>query len=221
MSPHLAPREAEVDMKFPLLLRMSLLLGVFVPTTAFGVNPEPDLAITVLVFNFKQVQGTILAKAEGESGRILAHAGVHVTWRDCPTGNEPCLKGQGRVFFLAIKAGPVQNEFLDTVSGYALLQDHLAVVHYDYLPRIPRGKRGINETAMVLGCVITHELGHLLLGEREHSIAGIMQAYWGVAQIQSALESHLSFLPEEAVLMHADTPLGDADSTSALGLTAH
>jgi hypothetical protein len=200
---------------------MVLLLSVLVPTPSFGVDAKPDLAITVLVFNFRQVQGTTLAKAEDESGRILARASVHVTWRDCPTGNEPCQKGQGRVFFLAIKAGPVQNEFLDTVSGYALLPHRLAVVHYDYLPRIPRGKRGINETAMVLGCVITHELGHLLLGEREHSIAGIMQAHWGIAQTQSALESQLSFLPEEEVLMHADPRLGDANSTSTLVLTAH
>ena len=138
------------------------------------MDTKSDLAITVLVFNFRRVQGTTLAKAEDESGRIFARAGVHVTWRDCPTGNEPCQKGQGRVFFLAIKAGPVQNEYLGTVSGYALLPHHLAVVHYDYLPRMPRGNGGINETAMVLGCVITHELGHLLLGEREHSIAGIL-----------------------------------------------
>lgn len=207
--------------KLSQLLRMSFLLGLFVPPTAFGVDPKPDLAITVLVFNFRHVQSTTLAKAEDESGRILAGAGVHVTWRDCPTGNEPCQKGQGRVFFLAIKAGPVQNEFLDTVSGYALLPDHLAVVHYDYLPRIPGNKRGSNETAMILGCVITHELGHLLLGEREHSIAGIMQAHWGVAQIQSALESQLSFLPEEAVLMRADSPPGGANSTSTLVLTTY
>lgn len=207
--------------KLSQLLRVLLLLGVFVPPIAFSGDPKLDLAITVLVFNFRQVQGTTLAKAEDESGRILERAGVHVTWRDCPTGNEPCPKGQGRIFFLAIKAGPVQNEFLDTVSGYALLPHHLAVVHYDYLPRMPRGNGGINETAMVLGCVITHELGHLLLGEREHSIGGIMQAHWGVAQIQSALESHLSFLPEEAVLMRADPPQRDANSTSTLVLTTH
>jgi len=205
--------------KLSQLLRMSLLLGVFVPPTVFGVDPKEDLAITVLVFNFRQVQRTTLARAEEESGRILARAGVHVTWRDCPTGNDACQKGQGRVFFLAIKAGPVQNEFLDTVSGYALLPHQLAVVHYDYLPRVPPDKRGINETAMVLGCVITHELGHLLLGDREHSIAGIMQEHWGVAQIQSALQSHLGFLPEEAVLMRADSPLGGANSMSTLVLT--
>lgn len=202
-------------------LRMVLLVGVVVPASLLGAEAEPNLAITVLVFNFRRVPTATLAKAEEESARILARVGVDVTWRGCPTGNEPCQKGQGRVFFLAIKAGPVQNEYLDTVSGYAVLPHLLAVVHYDYLPRMPGNKRGSNETAMVLGCVITHELGHLLLGEREHSIAGIMQAHWGVAQIQSALESQLSFLPEEAVLMRADSPRGGANSTSTLVLTTH
>jgi hypothetical protein len=157
-------------------------------------------------------------KGENEAGRILEHAGVRVTWRDCPSGNEPCRKGPGRVFILAMIVGPVQNRFVDMVSGYAVPPDHLAVVYYDYLPRIPGG--GDNDTALVLGCVIAHELGHLLLGTHEHSIAGIMQAHWGVKQIQLALMSRLYFLPQEARSMHADTVAPGGNNTPPSALTS-
>jgi hypothetical protein len=190
------------------LVGLTVLIRLAHPTAAFASETDDGPAITVLVFNFREVPGETLLKAEREAGRILDHAGVHVTWRDCPTGNEPCRKGPGRVFFLAMMAGPMQNKFLDTVSGfsgYAVLPDLLAVVYYDYLPRITGGRSNLSDTAVILGCVIAHELGHLLLGStHRHSIAGIMQERWGVELTRLALMSQLSFLPEEAKLIHAD-----------------
>ena len=204
-----------------LLVGTAALMGPAFPATAFASETSNGPAITVLVFNFRQAPAETLVKAEKEAGRILEQAGVAVTWRDCPTGNEPCRKGPGRVFFLAMMAGPVQNKFLDTNSGYALLPAHLATVYYDYLPRIPGGESNKNNIALVLGCVIAHELGHLLLGAHEHSIAGIMQAHWGIEQTQLALMSQLSFLPEEARLMHADTVAPEAKNNSSSALTSH
>ena len=160
-------------------------------------------------------------KAEKEAGRILEHAGVPVTWRDCPTGNEPCRKGPGRVFFLAMMAGPVQNKFLDTIAGHALLPEHLAVVYYDYLPPLTDPESGKADTALVLGCVIAHELGHLLLGAHPHSITGIMQAHWGIEQTRLALMLRLFFLPEEARIMHANIAVPEAKDNSASPLTSH
>lgn len=204
-----------------LLLGTAALMGPALPTTGFASETNNGPAITVLVFNFRQAPAETLVKAEKEAGRILEQGGVPVTWRDCPTGNEPCRKGPGRVFFLAMMAGPVQNKFLDTISGYALLPAHLATVYYDYLPRIPRGESNKNDTALILGCVIAHELGHLLLGTHGHSIRGIMQAHWGIEQTQLALMSQLSLLPEEARLMHADTVAPEAKNNSSSALTSH
>ncbi|MGH9544595.1 MAG: hypothetical protein ACRD23_05205 [Terriglobales bacterium] len=203
-----------------LLVGTAALMGPALPATGFASETTSGAAITVLVFNFRQAPAETLVKAEKEAGRILEQGGVPVTWRDCPTGNEPCRKGPGRVFFLAMMAGPVQNKFLDTISGYALLPAHLATVYYDYLPRMPGGKGNQNDTALVLGCVIAHELGHLLLGAHGHSFGGIMQAHWGIEQTQRALMSQLSFLPEESRLMQADTAAPKAKNNSSSALTS-
>jgi hypothetical protein len=203
------------------LVGLAVLIRLAHPTAAFASETDYGPAITVLVFNYREIPVETLVEAEREAGRILDQAGVHVTWRDCPTGNETCRKGPGRVFFLAMMAGPTQNKFLDTVSGYAVLPDRLAVVYYDYLPRITGGRSNLSDTAAILGCVIAHELGHLLLGTHRHSIAGIMQAHWGVEQTQRALTSRLSFLPEEARLMHAGTVAPEAKDNSTSALTSH
>ena len=172
-------------------------------------------AFTVLVFNFRPVSRDILSNAEKEADRIFGHAGIQVVWRECPTGNEPCRIGSGPVFFLAIKAGPVQNKFLDVVSGEAKTADHLAMVYYDALPRIDRGKTGTHEASTLLACVIAHELGHLLLGAYGHSIHGVMRDSWDIEQTRLALMSALDFMPEEGKLMRSALVAGTQPGEAA------
>jgi hypothetical protein len=171
---------------------------IHAPKPTANVDPS---SFTVLVFNFRQLSTDILSNAEKEAGQIFGHAGIKIVWQECPTGNEPCRKRPGPVFFLAIKAGPVQNKFLDVVSGEAKVADHLAVVYYDALPRGPRRKATAHEASTFLACVIAHELGHLLLGAYGHSILGIMRDRWDIEQTRRALMSDLDFLPEEGKLM--------------------
>jgi hypothetical protein len=169
-------------------------------------TPKPtakadDSAFTVLVFNFRHVSTDILSNAEKEADQIFGRAGIKIVWQECPIGNEPCRKRSGPVFFLAIKEGPVQNKFLDVVSGEAMVADHLAVVYYDALPRVARRKTTPYEASTVLACFIAHELGHLLLGAHGHSLHGVMRDRWDIEQTRLALMSELDFMPEEGKLM--------------------
>jgi len=196
---------------------MAVLIGLVVLPSALATEKGSASSMTVLVFNFRQVAHEVLANAENEAGSIFERSGVHVTWRDCPTGSDPCRKGSGCVLFLAIVAGPVQNTKLDTISGTADPSVHLASVHYDYLPHQPGGHQNSSDMATVLGGVIAHELGHLLLGAHGHSVTGIMRGTWDFEQTQRALMSQLSFLPEEteilqSVLREGTQPLSGAAS---------
>ncbi len=183
------------------LTSVMVLVTLALASHSFAVEANPGSSFTVLVFNFRQIPIDVLAKAENAADGIFEHAGVHITWRDCPTGSQSCHKGPGTVFFLAIMAGPAQNRFLDTVSGQAVVADHLATVYYDYLPRTPGGRVSTSDTSTLLGCVIAHELGHLLLGAHGHSLGGIMKASWDFGQTRRALMSGLFFLPEQGKLM--------------------
>ena len=53
----------------------------------------------------------------------------------------------------------------------------------------------------LLGCVIAHEVGHLLLGTDSHSHEGIMQGHWEDPQLREAGKGNLQFTPSQAGLM--------------------
>jgi hypothetical protein len=46
---------------------------------------------------------------------------------------------------------------------------------------------------VILGSVLAHELGHLLLGLNSHSATGIMRAAWGPEELHSAAMGRMGF----------------------------
>jgi hypothetical protein len=71
------------------------------------------------------------------------------------------------------------------------------------------GKRAIDDRTphmsqgITLGDLIAHELGHLLLGTSEHSVAGIMRARWQARELQGILRPAMFFFPEQAKAIRA------------------
>lgn len=57
--------------------------------------------------------------------------------------------------------------------------------------------------AEVLGSVMAHELGHLLLGSNSHAAMGIMRARWHAEELHRAARGNLLFTPEQSDQMRA------------------
>jgi hypothetical protein len=70
----------------------------------------------------------------------------------------------------------------------------------DLVLSVNGGKR---EAPVILGDVIAHELGHLLLGTNSHSPAGIMCAEWDKEYLRLAVMGFQKFSPEQSALMRA------------------
>ena len=51
--------------------------------------------------------------------------------------------------------------------------------------------------ASLLGSVMAHEVGHLLLGTRSHSSYGLMSANWEAAELQKIAEGAFFFVKSE------------------------
>lgn len=190
---------------FPALILM-VACGCFAGRAAGAELPEFKPALTIQVYNYRHVPTRLLVLAEREAGEVLEKAGLQVTWQDCPAPTsaisiESCGNDDrsDRVT-LVVVAGPKQNLMLDTISGVAL-PPSLVGVFYDYLPHLPKFNDSPENNAVVMGCVMAHEIGHLLLGSRGHSISGIMQGAWGVEQLSRALMGQLVFLKEESEMM--------------------
>jgi hypothetical protein len=55
--------------------------------------------------------------------------------------------------------------------------------------------------SQLLGHVMAHEMGHLLLPYGAHSIAGLMRPAWDRSQVRAAAEGLLTFTPDQAALI--------------------
>jgi hypothetical protein len=162
----------------------------------------PGRAIILIIFDYAGVPGMILEPAMQESKRILASAGVELVWVRCPTTPERLTLEQScqdlpRSSTLLLHILPHAETRLQTKPGefgFAVPGEPggvggYATIFYDCFEQLGTA---IGESA-AMGHVIAHELGHLLLGEGQHSAAGIMKANWPHKQIELAAQGALAF----------------------------
>jgi hypothetical protein len=196
------------------IMALAGLVGVIsfaFPATPFASGVDSSPTIRVRVNNYTQASPAILAGAEREAGRILGKAGLQTVWLDCPAGNsrvdslDPCRQPlEATDIALRVLSESSQNKFQDTAFGFAVVPV-LASVYYDYVAHLARSDNAEFEIPIILGCVIAHEIGHLLLGSNSHSASGIMQGHWERGQIRHAVTGTLLFTPEQAKLIQAET----------------
>lgn len=192
------------------------------PEIVFARVADPSPAIRVRVDNYAQASAAILARAEREAGRILGEAGLRTVWLDCPVRQltdvpqDPCQEPlEATDIVLRVLSEPTQNRLQSTVFGFAVAPV-LASVYYEYASRRAKSGAAEFEVPFILGCVIAHEVGHLLLGSNSHSGSGVMQPQLGRKQIQQAMMGTLHFTPEQAKLIQAEAQLRMRLQTASL-----
>jgi hypothetical protein len=165
---------------------------------------ERSSMITVLVNDSVHIDRQVLGEAEKEAARIFHAGGVEISWVNCIGGSDV---GRCRV-------QPGVNEFVvhivmsgktssDSVFGVAFVAEDGSGKYCDvFFRRIKQQSEESNlGVERLLGYVISHELGHLLLGSRSHSPWGIMMPTWRNAELQEAKMGMLLFHQEQAQLM--------------------
>ncbi|MGA7415865.1 MAG: hypothetical protein WBW33_35665 [Bryobacteraceae bacterium] len=174
-----------------------------------GVDRQP---VAVHVYDLAGVSAKDLHEATEEAGRILATAGMEAVWQfgaaDAPEAHEvdshaaaPGARNQPRDTrdYLVLRMvrdfperalpGALGISFPDARSGVH------ATIFYDRFERV--SKTGDVALATMLGHAMAHELGHVLLGNTEHSAAGIMKARWGRADYRQAGMGLMTFSAQE------------------------
>src|SRR5262245_24857375 len=144
--------------------------GSVLSETVCARPKAPDVTITVRVYNYTQALPAVLSRAERAAGQVFAKAGLKVVWSDCwpepPTNapQEPCeektLEATG--IRLRILPTPAGDRLQDTVFGFSI-HPALASVYYESAVQFAKNDEGGFEAPPILGCVIAHEIGHLLL----------------------------------------------------------
>lgn len=132
------------------------------------------------VDNYARVPPAVLARAEAEAARVYAAAGVRTTW--VHGDDEANARDAGGLHLQVLllcrekTAHKVASDHLDVrVLGRAARETARA---YVLTPRVIEAALGSGRLfELVLGRVMAHEIGHLLLPRGSHSAQGIMQEH--------------------------------------------
>lgn len=187
-----------------------VVLGFNCADGFFTRAAEPSATIRVRIVNYTEVTPDTIARAEREAGRIFHDAGLNVVWLDCPLRQtpvnpaDPCQQPLGPAnVFVRLLSDQTRKGIQDSVFGFAVLPA-LASVYYGTAVNLARSYGAEIDIPTILGCVMVHEIGHLLLGSNSHSETGIMQGQWGRKQVRELIKGDLLFTRQQSKLIRAE-----------------
>jgi hypothetical protein len=159
--------------------------------------------IIVRVHNYSQIDAHVLLESEQVASNILGKAGVDSVWLTCSSGegshsDSDCAKPSSASDLnlnLPKPDGARLYQRADSVYGFTLGKN--VWVFFDRV-KTSASEHQLN-TAHIMGNVIAHEFGHLLLGDNAHSSWGLMRARWSPEQLRAADRGELSFSNVERV----------------------
>ena len=179
------------------------------PAVTLAASANATTQVTVLVYNIAPIAEAELSTAEAEGGSLLRMAGIRVHWAGCPAGlmdwvhgSEPCKNTDDPFTFkIQILSSQNGNRSPDAMGlahpfeGDGKLADinHATVAHIATLYDAP--------LSTLLGAVMAHELGHLLLRSDHHS-GGIMKGNWSRDEIELIRTRLLLFTAGDKKHMH-------------------
>lgn len=195
---------------------LAALAGLHDRATYAQHKQETAIRLAVSVFNDAEVPLSVLQVAQARAETVLDGAGIALTWLDCGTpGNWVQNIGCRDIAFPShFSVRLARNGRLRTgdVFGESYL-DEKGVGDYAsvYVEPLAASKAlDVVDEGNLLGYVVAHELGHLLLGLGSHSTDGLMRGKWDFAALQQAARGTLIFSPSEAERMRARFLLASA-----------
>ncbi len=164
--------------------------------------------ITVAIYDDVHLPPQILAAAQDEAMRVYQKAGVVISWAVCKSSNLNAIadlrcQDPPSATHLNLRIIPHASKSGDGIFGVAFLSAEgtgaYGDVSYNSVEKLDRDWHvGL---ARVLGHVMAHELGHLLLGSNAHSREGIMCPSWHAGELRLASMGTLLFSEEQAQFM--------------------
>jgi hypothetical protein len=192
----------------------------------------PGADLTISVHDYANVSDASLASAIAQASQAFRRAGLATVWLTCGPrvqAVEPraCASVDETHLMLKILPRAVNAQVKDRldVLGTALLDDKgggfFACVYYDHVRRLAEHRALGSE---VLGAVLAHEIGHLLLGSNRHSVSGLMSAHWQANELRAISEGAMDFGTAESKSMqkrlHALQSARHSESDELTGNTA-
>lgn len=165
-----------------------------------GAQADDRVAVTVRVENAADIPGPIVAGAKTEARRIYRSAGIDIVWLN--HDDRGCCNGGRSVIRVILPTPDNADQFLRlehvdrNALGVANAGTGMIHIIWERL-HVLAAHQGRDEAGL-LGVVLAHEIGHVLLPGAGHSPAGIMQA-----SIELLTLAPLRFTAEQGAFMRS------------------
>lgn len=188
-----------------------------------------SLAITLRIYNYAALSEDSLAGTEAAASSIFKRAGIETIWLACPRDQSEidryleCSRSMRPTDFVVRLASRTMVERLDLPSdafGFGLpCAEGRSGCYADVFPYRVEALAAEDQVdeLKLMGDVLAHEVGHLLLGPNSHGVAGIMQARWSADQIEAARRSRLTFTDRECRQMRENVRRRASEEISGAG----
>lgn len=186
-----------------------LFLGITVLNSAIYLRAEASRigGVMIRVYSEVQLAPKTLAQAEQEAVRIFHQAAIETIWVECQisiAATDPLCHIAPDAKHLVMRIVPKASSAADSIFGMAFLSETdgrgvYSDVFFDSVERLHQ-ECGAS-VSRVLGHVMAHEVGHLLLGTKAHASIGIMRPRWYGEQLGAISKGALFFTSEQATLM--------------------
>jgi hypothetical protein len=146
-------------------------------TDSLANQSTPELKIRV--YGFPGLSAWVVREADAEATRMLRSASVELKWVDCasPVLSASCTSPElptdlsVRILATALRQASANALGFATSSG----DYSSAFIFYD---RVVAQRTHTRLLPTILGRVMAHEICHLLLPYRDHSVLGLMRGEW-------------------------------------------
>ena len=183
---------------------MFLTVVASAESTSTIIEPKPQ--VTISVYDYAHIPTGLLSAAEEDAQRVFRKAGVETVWTTClpkpeKAKSDSCDAVDANHLVLKVLPHAIAANVRDRgdVLGSAILDDKglgfYAHVFYDRVQRVAE-ERKLGHA--LLGDVLAHEIGHLLLGSNSHSVSGIMSAHWNGEELRRISEGSMFFAANQA-----------------------
>jgi len=164
---------------------------------ATGTSSAKSLPLPVTVFDYANVPAQWLSWAEESMSRIYREIGVEITWQDARSEART-----GLIVLILPESRSIKESIPQSVIGYssgtADERRRVAYVLYGRMDQFRLEQVPAIQRANLLGHLMAHEVGHLLLPVQSHSPSGIMRARWSRADLELAQQGRLRFTADQA-----------------------
>ena len=176
---------------------LTVLIGVLAGPTA-EADPCETLSLRVLAVNQAGVLDVTLREAELRATRIFSVFGIALLWTNTKPA-ESYYEAAAQMRIVIVPDSRVERD--RRRLGTAHTDNMAAYAFYSRVADLAE-HNGV-DVAALLGHVIAHEMGHLLLPANSHSSRGVMRAEWDRTQFDDMTKGLLTFTPQQVQLIRS------------------